>query len=217
MTDPGKEFPSLNHFGDGPQVVGDFNGNDIYEQLDARSRATLAKLSEDAPALASLLEEALRDGLISPGVIDDLRSALDDDVLHVLRMVGRNLSEEVVLDLRIAGENINKAVTEDFNVVNNALIARVHEINVATKSLRVLMEQADIHTDAASRTDRESFPPDLQSPDKWRVRFGLICCSSAVGLAAAMILIRVHHEGFAILAVAVMVVFAILLFGKGRP
>ena len=191
---------NLNHFGDGTQVAGNFIGDIIYE-LDPKSRATLAKLSEDAPALARLLEEALRDDLISPDIVDELRSALDEDVLHVLRMVGRHLNEENLEVLRTAGENINKAVTEG-----------VYEINAATESLCTTIKQSG----TASPTGEKSFPPALRSPGNWQIMFGLNCCSSAAGLVAAMILIHIHHERYAMLAVAIMIFSAILLFSYAR-
>jgi hypothetical protein len=207
---------NLNHFGDGTQIAGNFIGDIIYE-LDPKSRATLAKLSEDAPALARLLEEAIRDGLISPDIVDGLRSALDEDVLHVLRMVGRHLSEENLVALQTAGAEINKAVTKDFDVVNDKLNARLYEINAATESLRTAIGQSGTASRTGnSRTGKESFLPAPRRPGKWQVRFGWNCCSSAVGLVAAMILIRFHHEGYAMLAVAVIVFSAILLFSNAR-
>ena len=122
MVNSGKEGPSQNHSGQGPNIGRDLNGNVIYkQQLDAESKAALRQVSEDTPALRRLLEEALRDGLISPELVQALQEALNEDVLHVLTVVAQHLTEDVAMEFHVAGQTIKKVVTVDFPAVTQDL------------------------------------------------------------------------------------------------
>src|SRR5689334_6883016 len=114
----------MNGSGDGNHRVqhnhgsGTFIGRDNFgvirnEQLDARTKAALAKLSRDAPELAGLLTRALRDGVISPDIVAALEMAvrhINEDVADALMLAGRNINEDVADALMLAGRNINEDV-----------------------------------------------------------------------------------------------------------
>jgi hypothetical protein len=212
MTTSGQDDPREQHF-HGPGSFGGDNHGTVNNSVlvDPKTRVTLAKLGKSAPALEHLLERALREGVISPDIVD------------MLQLVVQHISMDVAEDLAFAARHINedvainfKGVAREFIDVNQELGERTRELRAAEESFRDMIRET--HADAVTFPPAGGMtaPPAPRSPDKWQVRFGLICCSFAVGLTAAMILIRFHHEGYAMLAVAAMVVSAILLLSKAR-
>jgi hypothetical protein len=82
---------------------GAFVGRDNYgtiSTIDETTKAMLAKLSHDAPALAELLRKAVQDGVVSP------------DLVHALEVAARNINTDVAEALWTAGRNINADVAE---------------------------------------------------------------------------------------------------------
>lgn len=210
MTGPREEFSSLNHFGNGPQVGRDFNGNVTYEQLDPESRAALKQLSKDTPTLNRLLEAALCDGLISPELVQELQSALNEDVLHVLWVVGQHINEDVAMEFHGAARTINKAVTEDFPSVTRELGNTVDEIKTATETLRTMIGQTGAHVGAVSRTAGVVSLPARRIRDNWWFVPALISGCCGAGLVAAVILMHSHLERYALLVGIPMLILAAL-------
>jgi enoyl-CoA hydratase/carnithine racemase len=105
------EDPPLvqNNFGDGVLV-----GRDNYgpiEMVDTKTKAVLAKISRDAPALGRLLSKALRDGVISPDAVSALAFAarnINEDVASALLTASRHIDHDVASSLALAGRNINQ-------------------------------------------------------------------------------------------------------------
>jgi hypothetical protein len=219
MADSGKEVPrEQKHYGYGNNIAGNHIGDNYYG-LDPKSRAMLAKMAKYAPTLAGLLEKAVRDGVMSPDAVEALMFAarnINEDVADALRLAGQNINEDVAEQLWNAGQNINKDVADRFTTVNQDLAKRVYEINAATDSLRDLLIDADTNAATVSPTGGVVPQPSRLIRDKWRVRFGLICGSSAVGLVAAMILMRSHLGGQTVFVTVVMVVAAVALLVKTR-
>jgi hypothetical protein len=187
--------------------------------LDAKTKALVAKMAQYAPPLAGLLEKAVRDGVMSPAAVEALMLAaqnINEDVAAALLIAGRNINEDVAEQLWNAGHNINKDVADRFTTVNQDLAKRVCEINAATDSLRDLLIDAGTNAATVSPTGGVVPQPSRLIRDKWRVRFGLICGSSAVGLVAAMILMRSHLGGQTVFVTVVMVVAAVALLVKTR-
>jgi hypothetical protein len=207
---------------------GDNNGVINNVLLDPRTKAMLETFSEKAPEFAALLKRSLRDGFISPDVAQALLLAaenINEDVARALLVAGENINEDVADHLWNAGRDIKEVVQETFPAVNRQLTERVEEINAATESLRVMLAQSSTHAGTVPRTPVVAVPrrtPEgvVQSSrrtlDTWRVRFGLMCGSSAAGLVAAIILMRSDLGGQAIFVTVVMVVAAVALLVKTR-
>ncbi len=235
MSTSGQDEPKHQSFYGPASFGGDNKGIINNVLLDAKTKALVAKMAEYAPPLAGLLERAVRDGVMSPGAVEALLLAarnINEDVAQALLIAGRNINEDVADRLWYAGKNINKEVADQFVNVNQEIGERVRELNGAVDSLRETVRQirgvqgkgfpsnrldpAGTDTGTVSRIAEVPMMPSLRSPDKWRVRFGLICCSSGVGLVAAVILTRSHLGGYAVFAGILMLVGALLLFAKMR-
>jgi hypothetical protein len=108
LTHPDRERPREQHnHGSGPFIGGDNYGR--IEMLDATTKAMLAKLTQTAPALARLVERALRDGVMSPDVVHALQraaSAINEDVAAAMLSASRNINEEVATVLAMAAGTI---------------------------------------------------------------------------------------------------------------
>ncbi|WFB09926.1 hypothetical protein LRS74_24960 [Streptomyces sp. LX-29] len=81
--------------------------------VDAKTKALLAKMTKQNPALARLLTKALEDGVISPDVAASLGRAarnINEDVAYELGRAGRNINADVASSLMSAGESINPTV-----------------------------------------------------------------------------------------------------------
>ncbi|KUN94079.1 hypothetical protein [Streptomyces caeruleatus] len=99
---------------------GTFIGRDNYgdvhnEMVDPKTKALLAKMTVQAPSLAKLLDQALRDGVISPDTVNALARAarnINEDVASALREAGRNINEDVARSLMFAGKSINPTVAD---------------------------------------------------------------------------------------------------------
>jgi len=217
MTDPGGEIPNLNHFGVGPQVGRDLIGNVTFEQLDLESKAALRQLSKDTPALNRLLEKLLRDGLISPELVQELQSALNEDVLHVLWVVGRHLNEDVAMEFNFAADTFKEVVTEHFPSVTRELSDTVDEIKTATESLRAVIGQTRTQAGVVSPSDGLVTQSAPRGVGKSWSKLKWTCWSSGIGLIAAVILMRTHHGIYATIAgVSILVIAALLQFGRAR-
>ncbi|MET8964062.1 hypothetical protein ABZX69_32105 [Streptomyces sp. NPDC004074] len=108
-----KVFEQHNH-GPGAFVAGDNHGHigPRIEMLDAKTKAYLGRLSKDAPGLATLLRKALREGVISPDVADQLMLAarsINEDVAHSLQDASRRINWDVAALMSHAAEDLGKA------------------------------------------------------------------------------------------------------------
>jgi hypothetical protein len=222
---PGEQH---NH-GSGTFVGRDNRGIIVHnETLDQKTKTTMERL-------AALLRETLHIGFISPDVAEALKLVvqnINEDVADQLWFAGRNINENVAELLWQAGRNINENVANKFVQINDDLNDTVDRLDGIVRSLPKRVQQSSSLQDrsipdrqfgpestvpgAVSRTAGVVIQPSPRAPDKWRVRFGLICGSSAAGLVAAMILMRSHLGGQAVFVTVVMVVAAVALLVKVR-
>jgi hypothetical protein len=219
MTDSGREGPLEQHNHSSGTFIGGNNYAPIRnELLDPRTKATLAKLSEDAPELANILKKALRDGIISSDVVAALQSAvrnINEDVANALLIAGRNINEDVADALLTAGTNINADVAMQFVRVNEDLTNTARELDRKLDSLRETVGQLssqkgsdpDYHFRSAS-TDtgtplgkaRVITRPPARSIGKWWFRVRMICSAFGVGVVAGALLMHYHLGAYVWLA-----------------
>lgn len=103
-----------NNFGNGAFVGRDHHGDiNIHHEIDAQTRATLTKLGKSAPALSQMLEQALRDGVLSPELVSQLSLAtrsINEDVAGQLLRASHRINEDVAGLLTHASHSINEGV-----------------------------------------------------------------------------------------------------------
>jgi Flp pilus assembly protein TadB len=232
MSASGQNEPRQQSFYGPGSFGGDNHGTVNNVLLDPKTKATLAKLSKDAPELADILKTALRDGIVSPDTVAALQSAvrhINDDVADRLWYAARNINEDVADRLWHAGQNINEEVANKFIRINDELNATVRNLEQNLNSMRATTAQpsssprspkrsepdpARIATANAARTAGVDMLHSSQSAENWRFRLTLVCCSSGVGLLAAVILMKHHFGGYAtfagVFALAIPVLFWIV-------
>jgi hypothetical protein len=108
---PGDGIPHEQH-NHGPGL---FVGRDMYkfETIDENTKAVLVRLGKEAPALGKLVNQALRDGMISPEAVAVLARAarnINEDVANSLRHASRSINEDVANSLNFAAQSINEDV-----------------------------------------------------------------------------------------------------------
>ena|ERR1035438_4552424 len=209
MIDSGQEGLREQHNNSSGTFIGRDNYAPIrYELLDPKTRATLAKLSKDAPDLARVLKRALRDGIISPDAVAALESAVRNinmDVAEALMLAGRNINADVAEWLMLAGRNINEDVANKFVKVNGELNDTARELDRVLYLLHETVGQVNslqggrdpgyqfrppgTVTGTAQRAARVVTHPSPRSTDNWKFRLKLIAWSFGVGLLAGAILI----------------------------
>jgi hypothetical protein len=94
----------------GRDQYGDIN---IHHEIDPQTRATLKKLGKSAPALSQMLENALRDGVISPDTVSQLSLAarsINEDVAGQISRASYRINEDVAGLLTHASRSINEDV-----------------------------------------------------------------------------------------------------------
>ncbi|MGP3967899.1 hypothetical protein [Streptomyces sp. 6N223] len=141
-TDPDKEDRREQHnYGPGTFIGGDNYGS--VEMLDASTKALLAKMTKQAPALAKLLGKALRDGVISPDAARALLIAtrnINEDVAHSLTLAARNINEDVAHSLAITSQSINTNVAETLRAASDDINPAVADsISEAARELTAAM------------------------------------------------------------------------------
>ncbi|MFI6242797.1 hypothetical protein ACIBEF_23265 [Micromonospora sp. NPDC050795] len=98
-----------NNFGPGPFVAGHNFGN--IEMVDDRTRAALAKISNDLPPVGALLSKALDEGLIPPETVRTLAGVaqnLNADTAHWIHEGGRGINEDTASWIWQGGQGINE-------------------------------------------------------------------------------------------------------------
>lgn|GEM_PF-5167309 len=112
MSNP-KEWTPASQTNSGSGV---FVGRDLHiGEIDPKTKAVLHKLAKQTPALASVVERALHEGLISPDAVYTLTTAarnINEDVAGMLWRASQCINEDVAGALTRAGENINPGVAE---------------------------------------------------------------------------------------------------------
>jgi hypothetical protein len=209
VINPGQQGPHEQHnYGPGTFIGGDNHGLIRNELLDPKTKATLAKLSKDAPDLASILKKALRDGVISRDAVAALEGAvrsINMDVAEALLLAGRNINEDVAEQLMYAGQNINTEVVNKFVQVKEELSGTACELDHVLRSLHETVGQvngmqggsdpgyqfgsAGTATGTAQRTAQVVMRPSPRGTDNWQFRLKLIFWSFGVGFVAGAILI----------------------------
>ncbi|QTZ92842.1 hypothetical protein [Streptomyces auratus] len=110
---PPEQHTVQNNYGGafvGRDQYGDIN---INHELDPQTKATLAKLGKSAPALSQMLEDALRDGVISPDTVSQLSLAarsINEDVAGQISRASHRINEDVAGLLTHASHSINEDV-----------------------------------------------------------------------------------------------------------
>jgi len=132
-------------YADGPRdqnnFGGTFVGRDNYgtiETLDPNTKAILAKLAREAPPLAALVSQALRDGIVSPQVVYALERAawsINEDVASALRYASDRINEDVASSLSNVGEKINPEVASSFSRTAESLDDAISELDRIARSL----------------------------------------------------------------------------------
>jgi ankyrin repeat protein len=236
MSESGQDKPKSQYFYGPASFGGNNNGTINNVLLDSTTKATLAKLSKDAPALAGILTKALRDGVISPDVVSALQSAVQNinhDVADRLWYAAQHITPDVADLLYSAGGKINEKTANRFVQVNDQLNQTARDLECILSSFNQAAAQLNSH-----QQDRISHPVlqpvntstansgptggvdvlhSSQSTGKWRFALMSICCSSGVGLLSAVILMKHHLGGYATLAGVIALLSAALLrYGKVR-
>lgn len=198
MADSEKEGArEQNNYGPGPLIGRDNYGDIRYETLDSKTKAVLAKLSKDAPALAGLLTKALRDGIISPDTVAALESAvrsINEDVASALVFAAQNINEDVADSLWRAGKNINPDVADQNLRAAKALSEATLELdNVIAKvsggsGLSRLTGLAGTMSSAADRIEHIFTPPPPEIIINRTAAFKAFVLGAALGALAIFIL-----------------------------
>jgi hypothetical protein len=199
--------------GNGPQIAGHNFGAIKYELLDGKTKSTLAKLSKDAPELASILKTAIRDGVISPDTVAALQSAvrhINEDVAQQLWYAARNINEDVAQQLYYAARNINEDVASDFVRVNHGIGDTGRDLDRILSSLQDTARelrslQGGINPGRYEPAETAAFvaAPSSRTRDTWGFRFKLFCSGCGLGLLGAALLISHRLGGWAVFAGAI--------------
>ena len=208
------------HNGNGPQIAGHNFGAIKYELLDGKTKSTLAKLSKDAPELASILKKAIRDGVISRDTVAALQSAvrhINEDIAEQLSYAARHINEDVAEQLSYAARNINKGVASDFVRVNDGLGETRHDLDRILSSLQDTARelgslQGGINPGRYKPTETGAFVTAYSSRtrDTWGFRFNMFCAGCGLGLLGAALLISHHLGGWAVFAGVIALAIPVL-------
>ncbi|MFJ9124825.1 hypothetical protein ACIRJS_12110 [Streptomyces sp. NPDC102340] len=131
-SSPEKKVVEQHNHGSGAFVAGHNNGSIRIEQLDAKTKSYLARISKDAPALGKMLRRALQEGAISPDTANQLMFAtrsINEDVANSLWQASQRLNEDVAFSLSDSSRRLNEDVA--FQMSQAA-----HDLDVASKRLR---------------------------------------------------------------------------------
>lgn len=176
---------------------GTFIGRDNYgtiNAIDKTTQAILKKLSQEAPALARLLRQALRDGVVSPDVVHALEYAarrINEDVANALLFAGRNINGDVASMLMNAGIKISEAcefifrmerTLEEFERISRALcsLAQSNARNSLIGQLNEVVDSIRIHAD---RIEGVVTPPPAQIVVNWKPTFYAFAIGFLCGMA----------------------------------
>ncbi|MFF4030533.1 hypothetical protein ACFYZ2_12325 [Streptomyces sviceus] len=120
--------------GNGAFVGRDHHGDiNIHHEIDPQTRVTLTKIGRIAPGLAQMLEQALRDGVISPETASQLSLAarsINEDVAGQISRASRSINEDVAGLLGHASKSINEDVA--------------HQLSLAAEQLSTASKKLDL-------------------------------------------------------------------------
>ena len=191
MDDSGKQNPREQH-NHGRDNYGDIR----LEMLDRKTKAMLAKLSTDAPALANLLTEALHDGVISPDAIELLWLAgknINEDVAESLWLAGKNINNDVAEKILQAGEILSKA-TDRLDDSLYSLDRTVEKFNSGS-GISYLARLAGTIANATQRIERIFTPPPPEIIVSRKGRFKVFVWGVVLGAAAVgTVVLLIHHH-----------------------
>ncbi|MFJ2407081.1 hypothetical protein ACIOUE_37940 [Streptomyces xanthochromogenes] len=123
-----------NNYSGGTFIGGDHHGDIHNEVVDPNTKALLAKMTKQSPALAKLLTKALRDGVISPDIVSSLAWAarnINEDVAFLLDNASRCINHDVAELLTSAGSQINPDVARQLTGAANTLEQAAAGFNIA--------------------------------------------------------------------------------------
>jgi hypothetical protein len=217
MVDATKDPPERQfHFGNGPQIGRDNYAPIKYEVLlDARIKALVEKFAATAPGLARAIERAARDGIMPPeavAALDRVADHINWDVATILSRVGDRINWDVAEMLLSASKGINEEVACQFSEVQRGLSNTKGELNHSLSSLRETVGelrrlQAGVGSSHYEPEEAIKFHtvPSYRGRDTWGFRFKLFCFSGGLGLLGAVLLMKHHLEGYAVLAGVLLV------------
>jgi hypothetical protein len=177
-----------NH-GSGPFIGRDNYGDICYEMLDPKTKSVLAKLATDAPALAKLLTKALRDGVISPNLIEALESAvrnINEDVAYSLQLAGKNINADVAYSLQLAAQGINSDVADK-------LLQTAESVSEAARDLDSVLSSFSQRVEQVRYMQTESNLGYLVEPartiDIWKAKLKIFSWGIGIGLLLGFALV----------------------------
>ncbi|MEU2911189.1 hypothetical protein ACFYM3_06945 [Streptomyces massasporeus] len=129
MTTDDAALPEQHHVqinsGNGAFVGRDHHGDiNIHHEIDPQTRVTLTKIGRIAPGLSQMLEQALRDGVISPETASQLSLAarsINEDVAGQISRASRSINEDVAGLLGHASKSINEDVAHQLSLAAEQL------------------------------------------------------------------------------------------------
>ncbi|WP_327358498.1 hypothetical protein [Streptomyces sp. NBC_01304] len=140
---PPEQRTVQNNYGDGAFVGRDHHGDiNIHHEIDPQTKKTLAKLGKSAPQMARLLEDALRDGVISPDTVSQLSLAarsINEDVARQISRASYRINEDVAHLLTNASHGINEDVARQLNIAASKL--NVADLLPLVSRLEVVLAQ----------------------------------------------------------------------------
>jgi hypothetical protein len=198
VSRPEQESPRQQHNHGSGTFVGGHNYGRI-EMVDTQTKAVLAKLSREAPALGELLSKALRDGVISPEAVFAIESAarsINLDVAQSLWMASQRINGDVAELLMRAGERINPDVADQISFATQGLKETADKIENALgrldRTFGVLNSgssdaaewaQAAEAMDVAAQNITFAAQTHTRRPGEWSwnsFRWGMVACLAAV-------------------------------------
>ncbi|SCL15141.1 hypothetical protein [Micromonospora inyonensis] len=193
---------------DGIFVGRDMHGN-IIQHLDDTTKEVLRRLSKEAPALAALLQKALRDGVVSPEVVYALEVAarnINEDVAYMLSDASRKINEDVAWMFLEAAKDLGTAAdtgTQGLSQVTSRVETVVASLQEASDGLQKglgsyrdheVFDQLDARiSEIMAQADRIKgvvSPPPAQIVVNWKPTFWAFLW----GLVAGMVLMVVLSQ-----------------------
>jgi hypothetical protein len=198
MSESRQDEPKQQIFHGPASFGGDNHGiiNNIL--IDAQTRAALAKMSRDTPALGRLMEKAFRDGFISPDAVIALNRAvehLNEDTVQAFMFAAKHINEETAISF--------EGVARDFTVADEQLRARVTELNNAAEALGMMVRQINDarpvresgYQAQSSRATGMAKKSSGRSVSDWWITLQLMCFCLGVGLLTTAILTHYRLGG----------------------
>jgi len=212
-TSPEDE-PPRQQINTGPGTfVGRDNNTYNFEMVDEKTKSVLRKLSKEAPALAKLLDEALRDGVIPRDAVYAIELAarnINADVAEALLIAGQNINEDVAEHLVIAARSLNEEAVEriasnkfELSAIADKLEQAARQLNASSgnsaidrldTTLTRIDNSADRITIEADRMEDTFTPPAPISVVNWRATGWAFVAGLIVGIVIVGIIVAYNSK-----------------------